>query len=101
MEDLECHIDLGLEAEALEMCKGVVLGLYRVRDARHHDLLAHAEDFPDEAAGRTLEAWHRTRPHGNDAKRRRQRPEFPPDFVDEHIPGWKDLVNRTLRQTRR
>jgi len=28
------HIELGLEAEALEICKGMVLGLYRLSDAR-------------------------------------------------------------------
>lgn len=31
LEDMQRQIELGLETEALEICKGVVLGLYRLR----------------------------------------------------------------------
>ena len=29
VEDMKRHLELGLEAEALEICKGLVLGCYR------------------------------------------------------------------------
>lgn len=74
-EDLKRHIELALEAEALEICKGILLGLYRVRERRSHDVLAYAEDFPEEAAGNALDTWQRTGLTKGAKKRRR--PDFP------------------------
>ena len=57
IEDLKRHIDLGLEAEALEICKGLILGLYRLGRGENCTLVGWAPDFPSEAAGQALETW--------------------------------------------
>lgn len=49
---------LGLEAEALKICKGLVLGCYRLSERAGGDVLGWAPDFPAEAAGDVLEAWY-------------------------------------------
>ena len=100
VEDLKRHIELALEAEALEICKGVLLGLYRLRDDESHDVLGHAPDFPDEAAGDALATWRRTQRMNGGKKLRRRRPDFPLDFVSGSIPAWRGLVDRVLRRAR-
>jgi len=45
LDDLKRHIELGLEAEALEICKGMVLGLYRLNERVRGDVLGWAPDF--------------------------------------------------------
>lgn len=57
--DMKRRMELGLEADALEICKGVVLGLYRVERGEGGELAAWAPDFPAEAAGDALETWRR------------------------------------------
>jgi len=58
LDDMKRHIELGLEAEALEICKGMGLGLYRPSEREGGDVLGWAPDFPAEAAGNALEFWH-------------------------------------------
>ena len=48
--DLERRVKLRHEDEALEVCKGIVLGLYRA-EHRGFELLEYAEDSPSELAG--------------------------------------------------
>jgi len=50
------HLELGLETEALEICKGLVLGCYRLSERAGGDVLGWAPDFPGEAAGHALES---------------------------------------------
>ena len=57
-EDMKRHLELGLEAEALEICKGLVLGCYRLSERAGGDVLGWAPDFPGEAAGNALEVWY-------------------------------------------
>ena len=57
VSDLKRRMELGLEAEALEICKGVVLGLYRVEHGKGGGLAEWASDFPAEAAGDAIETW--------------------------------------------
>jgi hypothetical protein len=58
LEDMKRHLELGLEAEALEISKGLVLGCYRLNERAGGDVLGWAPDFPQEAAGNALEAWY-------------------------------------------
>ena len=51
--DLERRVKLRHEDEALDVCKGIVLGLYRA-EHRSFELLEYAEDSPSELAGH---AW--------------------------------------------
>ncbi|MCH8242359.1 MAG: hypothetical protein IH897_07095 [Planctomycetes bacterium] len=57
IEDMKRQLELGLDAEALEMCKGVVLGLYRVRNEQGDDVLQWAPDFPAETAAHAVTTW--------------------------------------------
>lgn len=98
IENMKRHIGLGLEAGALELCKGVLLGLYRVRDEKSDELLGWAPDFPEETAGQALETYYtgegRDRRAGKTCPRRR--PEFPREFVAQFLPDWAPWVTRIL-----
>ena len=79
--DLERRVKLRHEDEALEVCKGIVLGLYRAAH-RSFELLEYAEDSPSELAGRAVEIW----------RRRRREWAFPHQFVEKYTPNWAWLV---------
>lgn len=94
LEDMRRQMELGLEAEALEICKGVVLGLYRLRE-EHGEFLGWAPDFPAEAASDAVAAWSAsaTKTKKGAGKRGlRKRPAFPQDFVNEFVPEWNSLI---------
>lgn len=63
---------LGHEDAALTACRGVLLGLYAVRDKGADDLLGHAPNFPDETAAHALDQFKRAlgRGHSKTAKLR-------------------------------
>ena len=98
LEDMKRQMELGLEAEALEICKGVVLGLYHVRDKKGSEFLGWAPDFPDETAAFAIETWW----VGGDSKktvartRLQRRRAFPQEFIVEFVPEWDSLIARTL-----
>ena len=95
--DLKRQLELGLERGALEICKGVVLGLYRVRGTRGDEFLGWAEDFPAEAAAdavRVLAGGNQKGVGGT----RRARPHFGEEFVEQHVPEWNDLIARVVEQ---
>ena len=100
LEDLKRHLELGLEAEALEICKGLVLGCYRLSEREGGDVLGWAPDFPGEAAGNALEVWYTG---GNDPKNRkrgeRKRPSLPPDFLSL-VPKWVPMIERVANETK-
>ena len=94
IEDMKRQLELGLDVEALEICKGIVLGLYRVSNEQGDYVLGWAPDFPAETAAHTVATWR----DGGDKKaagrgHRKQRV-FPPDFVKEFVPEWEDLIGR-------
>ena len=97
VSDMKRQIELGLDVEALEICKGILLGLYRIRGSSGDEFLGWAEDFPSEAADEAVSTWgergvkNRARP-----TRARNRLEFPQEFVNEHLPDWDDLIARAL-----
>ncbi len=88
VEDMKRHLSLGLDKEALEICKGIVLGLYLCRNARGDEFLGWAPDFPAEAAGNAVADWigaGEQGTSGNQPKRVRLLWEF----VDKHLPEWQ------------
>lgn len=99
-EDMKRHLELGLEGEALEICKGLVLGCYRLSEGTGGDVLGWAPDFPAEAAGHVLEVWYRG---GDDPKHRppgeRKRSSLPADFLSL-IPKWVPLIERVAKETK-
>jgi hypothetical protein len=81
LHDLERRVKLRHEDEALEVCKGVVWGLYRA-EHRGFELLEYAEDSPSELAGQAVDIW----------RRRRRDWTFPRNFVEKYTPNWAWLV---------
>lgn len=97
-EDMKRHLELGLEAEALEICKGLVLGCYRLSEREGGDVLGWAPDFPAEAAGNALEVWYTGTddPKSGDA-RRKKRPPLPLDFLNL-VPKWILMIERISKE---
>jgi hypothetical protein len=99
-KDMKRHLELGLEAEALEICKGLVLGCYRLSERAGGDVLGWAPDFPAEAAGHALEVWYTG---GDDPKHRprgeRKRSSLPADFLSL-IPKWVPMIERVAKETK-
>ena len=79
--DLERRVKLRHEDEALDVSKGIVLGLYRA-EHRSFELLEYAEDSPSELAGRAVAI----------CRRRRREWAFPHKFVEKYTPNWAWLV---------
>ena len=100
LEDMKRHLELGLEAEALEICKGLVLGCYRLSEREGGDVLGWAPDFPGEAAGNALEVWYggaddaKNREHGG-----RKSPPLPGDFLSL-VPKWAPMIERIAKETK-
>ena len=100
LDDLKRHLELGLEAEALAVCKGLVLGCYRLSEREGGDVLGWAPDFPAEAAGNALEIWSTgADDHQSRGTQRKKRPPLPPDFLSM-IPKWIPLIARMGKETR-
>ena len=102
LDDLKRRVDLGLEGEALEICKGLVLGFYRLDHEVGGELLKWAPEFTVETAAYALEIWH-------DGARREQfrrhrsgpkRAVLPEDFVDQFVPDWAGMIERVLSKRR-
>ena len=100
VEDMKRHLELGLEAEALEICKGLVLGCYRLSQREGGDVLGWDPDFPGEAAGNVLEIWYTGAGY---AKRRdpreKKRAPLPPDFLSL-VPKWIPMIERVAKETK-
>ena len=90
LEDMKDKLGLGLEAEAQEICKGIVLGLYRVHK-RGGELLEYAPEFPEEHAGWVVDIWRAGGDEEKAARRARplagKGPAFPKDFVARFVPA--------------
>ncbi|MBI4481328.1 MAG: hypothetical protein HY652_00420 [Acidobacteria bacterium] len=103
LDDMKRQIELGLEAEALEICKGVVLGLYRVEQGKSGELVERAPDFPAEAAASAIETWATGgggRKRSGRSRGRIGRRVLPQDFVDQQVPDWSSMIARVLSRRR-
>ena len=89
VEDMKRHLGLGLHAEAFEICKGIVLGLYQCRDASGDEFLSWAEDFPAAAAGNALAEWIAAGKQGSWKLPGTDRALLLRQFVDKHVPEWQ------------
>lgn len=92
--DMKRRIDLGLKPDALKICKGVVLGLYRLEQGEGGELLEWAPDFPKQAAADIVGIWRRgvAGRKTSAADARRKRPAFPQEFTKRHVPEWRAVI---------
>jgi hypothetical protein len=83
--------------ERLEICKGILVGLYQIRDTRSDEFLGWAEDFSAEAAAdavRVLAGGKQQVAAGP----RRARLHLDEEAMNKHLPGWSDLIAWALDQ---
>lgn len=97
LEDMKRRSELALEVEALEICKGLLLGLYRVRGTQGDEFLGWAPDFPEETAAHALGILAKREGMKRTGQARHARPHFDEQFVEKHIPDWSALVARALK----
>ena len=99
LEKMKRLLDLGLDAEALEVCKGLLLGLYGFRDAKAHEVLGWAAEFPAETAADAAATWYaasRTRRKTG----RRESAQLLREFIRESTPEWAEFLERVLSRFR-
>jgi hypothetical protein len=101
--DIERRVALGLEDAALQLCQGVVLGLYRVKRSNGGELAQWAPDFMGEAAGEAINTWLSGSRAGTAvaSTAKRARPSFPHGFAERFVPEWQAMIQRILTRTRR
>lgn len=99
VDEMTRYAELGMKEQALEMCRGILAGLYRLRDSSEcqrndeHAVLAWAPDFPLEAATTVIKTWLQvSRPKGSAGKARGPRPGVLEEFVREYLPEWQGLI---------
>ena len=81
LHDLERRVKLRHENEAIEICKGLVLGLYRA-EQHGFELREYAEDCPSELAAHAVDLW----------QRRRRNCTLPRSFIEKFTPDWDWLL---------
>ena len=87
VSEMRRFLELGLEEQSREMCQGILLGLYRVRNGLNNDILGWATDFPEESAGNALEVWM-SATVGERAPAKRKPRRLSSEFVREPLPDW-------------
>lgn len=97
VEDLRRRILLGREEEALAICQGALLGLYRVSQAsgeREDGFLeGHAPDSIKGAARLVVEAWKKGAARARSGWARRARDwSAMQEFVSEALPEWRSFL---------
>lgn len=85
-DDMARRFQLGMEEQALEICKGLVLGLYRQRK-ESGGAFEYAPDFVAEAAGYAVDAWRRGK-----RGRKRENLRSAQKALLELAPEWKWLA---------
>ena len=80
-------LQAGMEEQAEELCKGIILGLYRVRDDVENDVLREAEGFAPDAAGAAFDVWSGTGIALGKSKRK-----LPREFILNHAPEWASFL---------
>ena len=95
LDDLKRLIELGFEAAATETCRGIVTGLYRIKDRGDDRVLGWAPDFPPEGAG---EAVHTL---AAESVARHGRKWTLPEALLVQVPGWNVMLERAAREAGR
>ncbi len=97
VEDMKRHLGLGLDEEAFEICKGIVLGRYECRNENGDEFLDWAADFPVEAAGAALTDWIGTGQEVASGDRLDpNRVVLLQKFVDKYVPEWQWISKQVV-----
>ena len=98
MDDMVRHVELGTEEDALEICKGLLLGLYGLQDVQGNDVLGWAPDFATETSEAVVALWTRgtTKARIPPELKDRKRSPFPRALLDAMIPEWAHHIERQL-----
>jgi hypothetical protein len=91
LAEMKRLVDLGLAAEALSCCRGVVRALHRVCRDPGDQVLGMAPDFPRETAAYTVAELVRLVPSG-----RRRRWDLSATLADD-APEWTEMLARVTR----
>lgn len=86
-DDLKRLLELGPEAAAAATCKGIVLGLYSLRDTKSDGVLGWAPDFPLEVAAQAVSDFV------SSARTESLRGDVVSDLCDEAV-DWADTLER-------
>ena len=86
VDDLRRCISLGAETAAVETCRGIVVGLYRVRGKNPDAVLGWAQDFPVEAAAQAVSILS--------AAGRGVRRWSLPREIEREVPDWASRIER-------
>jgi hypothetical protein len=98
VEDMKRHLGLGLEEEAREICQGIVLGLYRIRDEDGDEFLGWAADFPAEAAQGAVADWISGSKQGAASGHADPKHTAPfREFAEKHVPEWPWISEQLSR----
>ncbi|MGH7287055.1 MAG: hypothetical protein ACREI8_03455 [Myxococcota bacterium] len=100
VQDLGRRIRLGRDAEALALCQGALLGLYRVdRKYGEQFLDGHAPDAVADMAGWVAQTWRKS---GGRARPRRAKDRAALSaFVTKALPEWEPFLTRILGKERK
>ncbi len=98
LEDMKRRRGLGHEDQALEVCKGVILGLYRIEQEGESEVVAVAPDALSEQAGWTLSIWRKDAKKGKArrrvSKKRAAERIFPKAWAMRFVPEWASFLVR-------
>ena len=90
LDEMQRHIDLGFEAEALEILKGILLGLYRLEGVGGWEFGNWAPDGPVELAGWAVDRWQKDVVE----RKKRDRPALPREFISTRLSSWESWLLR-------
>jgi hypothetical protein len=95
VSDMKRRMNVGLEDEAITICRGVIAGLFRAEECGKGDVLDWAPDFPKEEADHVVaELLRANRGGGRNALRSRVAA-----ILAEEAPAWTNMLKRVVRQT--
>lgn len=92
LDDLERLVDLGFRKAAIDMCAGIVLGLYRAAGQSADGPLAWAEECPAECACEAVSRLAR-----GSATAGNERWQLPRSHLDK-TPDWAEMLDRVANQ---
>ncbi len=99
-EDIRRRAAAGECAAALATAAGVILGLYRVREARAHEVLGWAPDAPAEIARETITTLRESVQPDPHQEASSTRDSTLPAVIRDAVPEWSEMLERRWNRPR-